>query len=81
MKLSPIIIQIWIPFIFSVILCGLVMLPTFSALGSQMPIGFPAFFCFLPVVFLFVASAVHAQFSALEKRISDLEAGSKKPTA
>ena len=73
MKLSRLTIQIWIPFVFSIALCGIVILTSFLPVGVQMPPGFPAFFCFLPMVFFFVCSADQNQFIAFEKRIAELE--------
>jgi hypothetical protein len=73
MKLSRLTIKIWIPFVFSIVLCGIVILTSVLPLGIQMPPAFPAFFCFLPMVFFFVCNAIQNQFIEFEKRIAELE--------
>jgi biotin transporter BioY len=63
--------QVWIPFVFILLLCGMTLLPYFSG-KSEMFLG--AFISFLPVAFLFAAAAAQHKNRILEKRIADLEA-------
>lgn len=78
MKISRLAIQIWIPFVFSLALSGIVLLTGLAAnIGNVHP-AFPAFFCFLPMAFFFVANATWANYRALEKRIEELEKTQKQ---
>jgi len=67
-------IAIWVPFVFSVFICY-----QFLFLGngqyrlSSLAPGFPAFICFLPMTFFFVATGVNSNIARLEKRLSALE--------
>ena len=58
----------WVPFAFCVFLCGLVMF-TLTKTG-RIETAYPAFFCFLPMTFYFVAMAVGQTRKELE-RLSD----------
>ncbi|CAN5577508.1 hypothetical protein BH09VER1_BH09VER1_31950 [soil metagenome] len=75
MKLST--LGLWIPFIYSVVICGLVVGPYLISIGKSptgaWEMGFPAFFCFLPLVFLFVTIGTSNKLSLLETRIRQLE--------
>jgi hypothetical protein len=67
-------IQLWVPFVFSVCLCAIVVVSScFSKGTNSYEVGFPAFFCFLPMVFFCMASATQDKISVLEKRIEELE--------
>jgi hypothetical protein len=63
--------RLWIPFLFSILLCGLVIMDIKAF--KDMPFGFPAFICFLPMVFFFIAATTSGYISALESRIQKLE--------
>jgi len=58
----------WVPFAFCVFLCGLVMF-TLKKTG-RIETAYPAFFCFLPMTFFFVAVAMSQIMKEL-KRLSD----------
>ena len=58
----------WIPFAFCVFLCGLVMFVLMKT--GKIENAYPAFFCFLPMTFFFVAAAM-AQIRKEIKRLSD----------
>lgn len=65
---------IWIPFIFSLFLCGLVVgTSLFSGVGITIQTALPTFFCVLPMVFFFTAYSTQTQITELERRIADLE--------
>ena len=59
----------WVPFAFSVFLCGLVILVWIEP-------AYPAFFCFLPMTFFFVAVTVgqiRKELKGLSDRMDRLE--------
>jgi hypothetical protein len=58
----------WVPFGFCVFLCGLVMFILVTT--GKIEAAYPAFFCFLPMTFFFVAVAV-VQIGKELKRLSD----------
>jgi len=64
----------WVPFAFSLVLCGLVMF-VWAKTGRIEP-AFPAFFCFLPMTFFFVAATVgqiRKELRGLSDRLDRLE--------
>lgn len=58
----------WVPFAFCVFLCGRVMFTLIKT--GRMETVYPMFFCFLPMVFFFVAMVV-TQIRKDLKRMSD----------
>ena len=64
--------SLWIPFIFSAALSGIVLLG-WSRSTISLPTGSPAFFAFLPMAFFFSAISVQNHISRLERRIEGLE--------
>ena len=74
MKSFKLKLQLWVPFLFSICLSAIVLEASYHAKSSnRFEAGFPAFFCFLPMVFFFVANSTNHQISVLEKRIEQLE--------
>src|SRR5207244_2169558 len=65
-------LQLWVPFIFSVLLSGIAINATMLSKASLSP-GLIPFLCFLPMTFLFVATSISAYVSGLEKRLDALE--------
>lgn len=68
----------WIPFGFCVFLCGLVLVMLMST--GKVDNAYPAFFCFLPMTFFFVAVAVsqaRKEIKQLSDRIDQLEGKAK----
>ncbi len=68
----------WVPFVFCLVLCGIVMF-TLVKTGNIGP-AFPAFFCFLPMAFFFVAVAVtqiRKELKRMSDRMDQLEEGKK----
>ena len=66
----------WIPFAFCVFLCGLVMF-MWKKTGN-IATAYPAFFCFLPMTFLFMGIALgqtRKELKRLSDRIDQLEKG------
>lgn len=64
----------WLPFGFCVFLCGLVMFILVTT--GKIETAYPAFFCFLPMTFFFVAVAVtqiRKELKRMSDRISQLE--------
>ena len=64
---------VWIPFAFTALLCGMVMLGRIA--GGQ-EIGLPAFYCFLPMSFFFLGGILmesSRRVRELEERIKVLE--------
>jgi len=64
----------WLPFIFCVFLCGIVMC---TLLASSMEAAYPALVCFLPMTFFFLAGVLiqdRSEVKALEERVRQLEA-------
>jgi hypothetical protein len=64
----------WVLFAFSVVFCGVVMF-TWAKTG-RIEAAFPAFFCFLPMTFFFVAAMVgpiRKELKGLSDRIDRLE--------
>ena len=69
----------WIPFIFSVVLSGIVML--LWTITGNIETAYPAFFCFLPMTFFFIAAVVShllKQLNRMSDRIDQLEAKKKQ---
>ena len=68
----------WIPFAFCVFLSGIVMVTL--KLTGHMEWAFPAFFCFLPMTFFFVAATfgeIRKDLKRMSDRIQQLEDGKK----
>ena len=68
----------WVPFVFCAFLSGMVMV--MLKLTGHMEWAFPAFFCFLPMTFFFVAVALvdlRKDLKHLSDRIQQLEEGKK----
>lgn len=64
----------WVPFGFCVFLCGLVMFVLVTT--GKIDTAYPAFFCFLPMTFFFVAVAVsqiRKELKHMSDRIDQLE--------
>jgi hypothetical protein len=64
----------WVPFGFCVFLCGLVMFVLVTT--GKIETAYPAFFCFLPMTFFFVAMAtthIMKELKRLSDRIDQLE--------
>jgi|GEM_PF-2530229 len=67
-------ISLWSPFAFCVFLCGLVVF-TWKKTGN-IEAAYPAFFCFLPMTFLFMGLAlvpIRRELKRLSDRIDQLE--------
>lgn len=66
-------IGFWIPFGFTTLLCAVVMIGRFAG-GPET--GMPAFYCFLPMSFFFLAAALiesSKRVHELEQRVKVLE--------
>jgi len=72
MKISLKYFSLWIPFIYSVVVSGIALFG-WSQSNISLPAGFPAFFAFLPMAFLFSAANSQNHISRLERRIESLE--------
>jgi len=66
-------LQLWIPAVFSAVLSYFIIGPIIQGSKASLPPGLIPFFCFLPMVFFFVALVTHGYVSRLEKRVAILE--------
>jgi hypothetical protein len=69
---------LWAPFGFCVFLCGLVMFILVKT--GKIETAYPAFFCFLPMTFFFVAvvfTQLRKELERMSDRIDQLEQGRK----
>ena len=75
--LSKLVGPYWIAPLFAAVLSAIVIISFFGLKPHSYEAGFPAFFCFLPMAFSFVAAsqvASQKQVRALQQRIEQLEA-------
>ena len=75
--LSKLVGPYWVAPLFAAGLSAIVIISFFGLKPHSYEAGFPAFFCFLPMAFCFVAAsqvASQKQVRALQQRIEQLEA-------
>jgi len=66
-------LSLWLPFVFSIALSGIVLNASHGSKASTIPSGLISFLCFLPMAFYFVAQCTLGYVSRLEKRLDVLE--------
>ncbi|MGA2984159.1 MAG: hypothetical protein ABSG32_10100 [Terriglobia bacterium] len=72
MKTSLKYLTLWVPFVYSMAICG-IALSAWSRSTIPSPAGIPVFVAFLPMAFFFSAIQSQIHLSGLEKRIATLE--------
>jgi hypothetical protein len=66
-------LSLWLPFVFSIVLSGIVLNASHGSKASTLPPELTSFLCFLPMAFYMVAQATAGYVSKMEKRLDTLE--------